>query len=320
MGKVSDLRVAILDRPNGADSQLLATLEPRVRLQRVLPSTVHTLDPRTEVMLIRGGFWADMERLLELAPGLRWIHVNMAGLDHLNLTLLGERGVILTNSQGVLDRPIAEFVTGAVLLWSKGLYQSVLHTQQGCWSPREPLSNRSMSALILGAGGIGAECARAFKELGIGAVAGFRRDPRRLDPIFDEYLSAEQLPERIGDFDVVVCSLPAADSTESLVNERLLTSLGQAVVFINVGRGGTVDQEALAVALSQRPLSLAVLDVTVPEPLPTGHPLLQCPNVVISPHMAGETVERHDNFSRVFIDNLDRYLEGSPLKDRTQMN
>ncbi|WP_268826483.1 D-2-hydroxyacid dehydrogenase [Brevibacterium sp. UCMA 11754] len=277
------------------------------------------LDPQTEVILIRGGFWTDMERLLELAPGLRWVHVNMAGLDHLNLKLLGERGVILTNSQGVLDRPIAEFVVGAVLLWSKGLHQSVLHTQQGHWSPREPLSNRSMSTLILGAGGIGTECAKALKVMGFGTVAGFRRDPRRLDTVFDEYVSSEQVPERIGDFDVVVCSLPAAESTENLVNERFLKNLGQAVVFINVGRGSTVDQVALADALSERPLSLAVLDVTEPEPLPTGHPLLQCRNVVISPHMAGETVERHDNFSRVFIDNLGRYLEGAPLSDRTQM-
>ncbi|TSI13963.1 D-2-hydroxyacid dehydrogenase [Brevibacterium aurantiacum] len=270
-------------------------------------------------MLIRGGFWTDVERLLELAPGLRWVHVNMAGLDHLNLKLLGERGVVLTNSQGVLDRPIAEFVTGAVLLWSKGLHQSVLHTQQGDWSPREPLSNQSMSTLILGAGGIGTECAKALKAMGFGTIAGFRRDPRRLDPVFDEYVSAEQLPERIGDFDVVICSLPAAESTENLVNDQLLKNLRQAVVFINVGRGGTVDQKVLADALSDRPSSLAVLDVTEPEPLPTGHPLLQCRNVVISPHMAGETVERHDNFSRVFIGNLGRYLRGAPLSDRTQM-
>lgn len=316
---VSDLRVAILDRPNGAQSPLLTMLEPRVRLQRVLPDSIHTLDPQTEVMLIRGGFWTDVERLLELAPGLKWVHVNMAGLDHLNLKLLGERGVVLTNSQGVLDRPIAEFVTGAVLLWSKGLHTSVLHTQQGHWSPREPLSNRSMSTLILGAGGIGTECAKALKMMGFGTVAGFRRDPRRLDPVFDEYVSAEQLPERIGDFDVVVCSLPAVESTGNLVNEQFLKNLGQAVVFINVGRGSTVDQVALADALSERPSSLAVLDVTEPEPLPTGHPLLQCRNVVISPHMAGETVERHDNFSRVFIDNLGRYLRGAPLSDRTQM-
>lgn len=316
MSKTNDLRVAILDRPNGAESLLLTELEQRVRVQKILPDEIHALDPQTEVMLIRGGFWSDMELLLKLAPGLRWIHVNMAGLEHLDLKFLGDRGVILTNSQGVLDRPIAEFVIGAVLLWSKGLYQSVLHTHQGRWSPREPLSNGSMSTLILGAGGIGAECAKLLKQVGFGKVAGFRRDPSLLSPIFDEYLSAEQLPDRIGDFDVVICSLPSAESTENLVSARLLKRLGRAVVFINVGRGDTVDQKALAEALSDRPESLAILDVTEPEPLPSGHPLLQCRNVVISPHIAGETVERHDNFTRVFIENLDRFLEGAPLKDR----
>ncbi|MCU4298251.1 D-2-hydroxyacid dehydrogenase [Brevibacterium permense] len=309
------LRVAILDRPGGADSPLFVNLPSYVELQRLLPEAISTLDPRTEVMLIRGGFWTDMESLLDLAPALKWIHVNMAGLDQIDLQFLEHRGVMLTDSRGVLDIAIAEFVLGAVLQWSKGLHVSVLDTQQHRWVPREPLANRSVTTLVLGAGGIGTRCARALKRAGFGAVAGFRRQPLHLDPIFDEYVSAEKLPERIGDFDVVVACLPAAPSTEGFINRHLLERLRRAAVFVNVGRGSTVDQVALADVLAARPASLAVLDVTAPEPLPGDHPLLSTRNVVISPHMAGETVERHDSFTALFIDNLQRYCDGTPLKN-----
>lgn len=312
-----ELRIAILDRPGGADSPLFANLPSHCEVQRLLPEAISTLDPRTEVMLIRGGFWTDMESLLELAPGLKWIHVNMAGLDHIDLQFLEDRDVMLTNSKGVLDAAIAEFVMGAVLQWSKGLHVSVLDTQQHRWVPREPLANRSVTTLVLGAGSIGTECARALKGAGFGAIAGFRRHPLNLDPIFDEYVSAEELPVRIGDFNAVVACLPASPSTEGFINRRLLEGLGRAAVFVNVGRGSTVDQVALADVLAARPASLAVLDVTAPEPLPHGHPLLSIRNVVISPHMAGETVERHDSFTALFIDNLQRYCNGTPLKNRS---
>src|SRR5699024_10937173 len=117
----------------------------------------------------------------------------------------------------------------------------------------------------------GTECARMLKRAGFGAVAGFRRQPLRLDPIFDEYVSAEELPARIGDFNAVVSCLPAGPSTEGFISRTLLKRLGGATVFVNVGRGSTVDQVALADVLAVRPESLAVLDVTAPEPLPASH-------------------------------------------------
>src|SRR5699024_3241704 len=185
---------------------------------------------------------------------------------------------------GVLDKAIAEFVLGAILQWSKGLHVSLLDTQQRRWIPREPLANRSITTLVLGAGSIGTECARVLKRAGFGAVAGFRRQPSRLDPIFDEYVGAEELPARIGDFNAVVSCLPAGTSTEGFISRTLLERLGAATVFVNVGRGSTVDQGALADVLEARAGSLAVLDVTSPEPLPVDHPLLRAPTGVSNPH------------------------------------
>lgn len=308
--------ISVLDRPGGADSEVLRRFGEETPLRRLLPSEVEDLDPATEVLLIRGGFWSDLERLLELAPGLKWIHVNMAGVDHLDLELLNRRGVILTNSSGVLDRPIAEFVLGAALLWAKGLHRSVLETQRGEWCPREPLLHASLSVLVVGAGGIGTRCAELFKLAGFGRVAGARRSERPLGPEFDERVEMERLGEALPEFDVVVSCLPAAAGTANIFDAETIRRFRERMVFINVGRGVVLDHEALAALLLRRPEMLAVLDVTEPEPLPPGHPLRQRENLVISPHMAGETVERHDNFSRLFIDNLRRYTAGQPMRNQ----
>lgn len=305
--------VSIIDRPGGADSDVLVELQRRVRVQRLLPEEIATLSDETEVILIRGGFWTDLPRLLELAPKLKWIHVNMSGVEQLDLDFLRNAGVGLTNSSGVLDRAIAEFVLGATLLWSKGLHRSVLETQQRIWAPREPIANASLRVLIVGAGGIGSQCAALFQQAGFGHVSGVRRSAGELGPAFDERVPLEALSEVLPSFDVVVCCLPGSAQTAGLFDESMIGRLKQRMVLINVGRGSVLDQNALAAHLARHPEMLAVLDVTDPEPLPVDHPLRWAQNLVLSPHMAGETVERHDNFSQLFVENLGRYIEGETL-------
>src|SRR5699024_8855422 len=255
-------------------------------------------------------------KLLQLAPGLKWIHVNMAGVDHLYTADIEKQGVILTNAAGVLYEAIAEFVLGAVLIWTKGLHLSVLHTQQRRWEEREPLPNSGLRALIIGAGGIGTACAQTLKKAGFSFVAGIRQSSKELDAVFNERIELENLRWRVGGFDAIICSLPATEATSSVIDEVVLNETKNNMVFVNVGRGTTVAHHDLAQAMQDRPGSLAVLDVTDPEPLPPQHPLWECSNVIVSPHMAGETKERHDNYSKLFFDNLNRYLDGRPLRNQ----
>ena len=315
-------RIAIIDRSDGAESTLLndlgaAVSDPGIELevQRLLPDDLREVHPDTSVVFVRAGYWTEVDRLLEFAPAVSWIHVNMTGVDHLPVGRLESAGVILTTSRGVLDRAIAEFVLGSVLLWSKGLLRSALDTQERRTEYREPKANAELNALIIGTGNIGSECAHMFRESGFGRIVGVRRTPIAL-PDFDEVLSVAELQAQVGGHDVVLSCLPANTTTAGLIGPAVLKRLREECVFINVGRGATVDHLALAKEMSARSEAVAVLDVTDPEPLPSSHPLWELSNVVISPHMSGDTVSRHDAFASLFLDNLRRFCAGEGLLNR----
>lgn len=313
------VKLCVIDRTDGADDPRIGQLESRCRLQRILPDQLPEILPDTEVAFVRAGYWKEIDRLLDLAPGLRWVHVTMAGVEHLMTEKLAASEVVLTNSQGVLDAAIADFTVAAVLMWSKGLVRSAYDTRQRRADYREPLGNEELTALIIGAGGIGTACARALKHIGVPMVAGVRRSSRPLDPVFGEALQFADLPEVIGGYSVVVAALPATAETTGMLNAALLDALAPKSVFVNVGRGVTADNVALARAMYARPEAAAILDVTDPEPLPADHPLWDCPNVVISPHMSGDTTDRHAKFTDLFLENLCRYEAGQGLLNRIDL-
>ncbi|PCC52173.1 D-2-hydroxyacid dehydrogenase [Brevibacterium aurantiacum] len=316
------LRIAVIDRSDGAYSSLLGDLDSaanvsgtELKVQRLLPEDLRQVHPDTSVVFVRAGYWNDIDRLLELAPAVSWIHVNMTGVDHLPVDGMESTGVILTTCRGVLDNAIAEFVLGSVLLWSKGLLRSALDTRERRTEYREPKANSELNALIIGSGNIGSECARVFRQAGIGRIVGICRTPVPL-PDFDDVASVKELPLHVGQHDVVVSCLPATRATDGLIGSAMLRQLRKESVFINVGRGSTVDHATLAEEMNARAGAVAVLDVTDPEPLPLDHPLWDCSNVVISPHISGDTVGRHDAFAALFLENLRRYCSGEDLLNR----
>ncbi len=113
--------------------------------------------------------------------------------------------------------------------------------------------------------------------------------------------------------DVVMAVLPATAATRRFVGRAEFAAM-RASVFLNAGRGSTVDTDALVAALGSGALRAAGLDVTDPEPLPRRHPLWRMPNVLITPHCAGNHAEYEERAARVFLDNLRRYAAGEPLE------
>lgn len=285
-------------------------------VQRISPHDVHAIRPDTEVLFIRAAYFGELGDVVRRLPRLRWIHISMAGTDHLPKKVLQEEGVALTNSAGVLDQAIGEYVAGSVLLWSKGLLRSAHDTSQELRVHREPLSNDQLRVLVVGAGGIGTAAARMLRSMGVAHLAGVRRDPTALDPVFDEYVDGSALPSDVGNFNVLVASLPSSSATANMFSSSVIAGFADPCVFVNVGRGASVDHHALAIMLSEHTRSAAILDVTEPEPLPSGHPLWGLPNLVISPHMAGDTPDRHERYALLFEDNLDRFSRGEPLLNR----
>jgi len=158
---------------------------------------------------------------------------------------------------------------------------------------------------IIGYGGIGQAIGRRATALGMRELT-LRRRQEFGDPTIEEV---------IAESDYVVLSAPLTPHTHRLVSRERIALMKPTAVFINVGRGRTVDEEALTDALRHRRIRGAALDVFDAEPLPQDHPLWQLDNVLLSPHTADHTADAHDRAMRFFVENLRRFQSGDSLEN-----
>jgi len=248
------------------------------------------------------------------ASSLRWVHVTAAGVSQLMFDELVASEVSYTNSRGVLSTAIAEFALGFVLDLAKGAQASFRLQQEQRWQHRTSLKVQGRSALIVGTGSIGRETARLFRAVGMD-VSGAARLARQGDADFDRVHSSRELSRVVHDYDYVVLAAPLTNDTRRLVDAEVLAAMKPSACLINVGRGELVDTDALVEALASGSIAGAALDVVHPEPLPAGHPLWSMENVIITPHMCGDTEGYLDDLGKLFVDNLERYCEGQPLEN-----
>jgi glyoxylate/hydroxypyruvate reductase len=274
---------------------------------------------RAEVLFgIPGDSAGGLAEALAAAPRLRWVHatsagagelVRRAGLDREEL----ER-VTVTTSSGVHAVPLAEFAVLGLLAVVKDLPGLLEAQRERAWPtvrrPLRELHGRTM--VLVGLGEIGREVARLGKAFGMRTV-GVRRSQGPPPPFTDEVHGPGRLPELAGGADAMVVSLPLTDQTAGLVDRATIGRLPPGCVFVNVGRGGVVDEEALVEALAERRIAGAVLDVFATEPLPPGSPLWTLPNVLVSPHAAALSERENERIVELFVANLRRFLDGRPL-------
>jgi phosphoglycerate dehydrogenase-like enzyme len=253
------------------------------------------------------------------ASSLKWIHVSAAGVSQLLFDELIRSDVTYTNSRGVLSTAIAEFALGFVLDMAKDTQGSYRLQQQQRWQHRVTRKIQGQSALVVGTGSIGREVARLFRAVGM-EVSGAGRTSRPGGEDFDWIYSSEDLPSFIHGYDYVVLAAPLTADTRGLVNAKVLGAMSSSAHLINVGRGELVDTDALAAALASGALAGAALDVVHPEPLPVGHPLWSMDNVIITPHMSGDTEEYLDDLGKLFVANLKRYCNSQPLQNVVDKN
>ena len=169
--------------------------------------------------------------------------------------------------------------------------------------------------VLLGVGEIGRGVARLAKAFGIHTVGVRRRHEGEAAPEFDELLSVAAMPDILGRGDYVVASLPLTAKTRGLLDDRAFRAMKPSAIFVNVGRGRTVDEAALVRALREGWIGAAALDVFEQEPLAPASPLWNLPNVLISPHMGSDTARYMERMTDVLCDNLVRYAEGRPLRN-----
>lgn len=248
------------------------------------------------------------------ADALEWIHVAAAGVDALMFEELRSSEVMVTNAQGIFDRPIAEYVVAAIFAHAKDFATSLRHQQRGQWVHRETLQVRGTSALIIGTGAIGRETARLLRAVGI-EVTGAGRTAREQDPDFGTVVDSAHLPEHIGRFDHIVNAAPLTAQTAGLIGPRSLGAVRTGAHLINIGRGESVDEPALIQALQAGSLAHATLDVFAQEPLPVDSALWEMESVTISAHMSGDVLGWRAALAEQFLDNAQRWLRGAELKN-----
>ncbi len=246
------------------------------------------------------------------ASSLKWVHVSAAGVDGLLFDELAGSDVTYTNSRGVLSRAIAEFTLGMVLDLAKDSRGSFRLQQEQRWQHRLTRTIQGRPVLVVGTGSVGREAARLLRAAGM-RVDGAGRTGRAGDADFERIYSSRDLAQVVPGYDYVILAAPLTADTRGIVDASVLAAMNPAACLVNVGRGGLVDTEALVEALAAGGIGGAALDVVHPEPLPAGHALWAMENVIITPHMSGDTEDHLDGLGKVFLDNLQRYCSGRPL-------
>lgn len=246
------------------------------------------------------------------ARRLRWIHATGAGVDTVLFPELVSSRVILTNSVGVFDQAIAEYVLGLMLLFAKDLARTVDLQRRHVWRHRDTEHLRGQTALVVGAGGIGRAVARLARCAGMRVLA-VARTARGGDPDLGRVAAVRDLHALLGEADFVVIAAPLTAETRNLFGDPEFARMKRTARLINVGRGAIVDEAALLRALRSKRIAGAALDVFEQEPLPKNHPFWDEPGVIVSPHMSGDFLEWRSEIAALFVQNYLRWRRGAPL-------
>ncbi len=278
--------------------------------------------PGAHVLLVWDLFTEALASAWSKADSLDWVHAATAGVDNLMFPELVDSDVTVTNSRGVFDEPIAEYVLGQVIAFAKDFQRTWDHQREHRWEHRETERVAGKRALVVGTGPIGRQIARKLTAVGMRVSASGSR-AREGDPDFGTVVESS-LAERGSDggptlvsvlpeADYVVIAAPLTDATRGLVDRRFLGSMKHTARLINVARGPIVVQDDLVRALDGGSIAGAALDVFENEPLKAISPLWGLPGSVVSPHMAGDVVGWRDDLMDLFLDNLARRLDGREL-------
>jgi phosphoglycerate dehydrogenase-like enzyme len=255
--------------------------------------------------------------ILRHAPRLAWVHGHSAGADRPIYPELRSRGVTVTTSSGANAEAVAQMILTGVLALSRRLPELMDAQRRHAWEPllgpRAPRDLAGQTALIVGLGPIGQEAARLLKMLRM-QVIGVRRS-EAATPHCDHVLPFGRLDEALPLADWVILACPLTDQTRGLLDAARIALLPAGARVINVARGEVAVERELAAALASGALGGAFLDVFEVEPLAPQSPLWDIPNVMISPHTAGQTSGHYAAVGELFLDNLARWRSGQPLRN-----
>lgn len=300
---------------------LVKSSKALAKLQKQLPAGIKLITAAeasaadlAQVTILLG--WGPLgKEILELPESqLQWIQVISAGVDALPLTELKKRGILLSNTSGIHAQAIAESVLGMLLAHVRGLQTAINQQAQVHWQtlPHKQLTTLTgKKLLIYGTGHIGQRIAALAQALGMETV-GVNRSGHAAAHFTATY-SMATAQAAVQQADVIVNVMPLTATTNQFFNVDFFAQLQTQPIFINVGRGASVDTTALLRALQGGQISYAALDVVDPEPLPPTHPLWQQENLLLTPHISGIFDGYMQQVNQIFLPNLHQFLENGKL-------
>lgn len=243
-----------------------------------------------EGLIVRSGTQVD-ESLLDLAERLEVIGRAGVGVDNIDMRAATRRGVAVINAPGGNTSSTAELAFALLLAAARRVAEADRSVREGRWD-RKALRGRQLRGNtlgVIGAGRIGTEVARRAHAFGMRILA---HDPYlSAERAADERLERVELDELLERADFVTVHVPLTEQTRGMIGVAEIARMKPTAILINAARGGIVEERALAVALEQRKLGGAALDVYETEPLPGEHPLRGTPNLVMTPHLGAATIE-----------------------------
>ena len=260
------------------------------------------------------------QRLLNLPHHhLRWVQTFSAGVDYLPFAALKAADVIVSNVSGIHAVPISEFVMGGLLFHTRGLDFAVDNQQHAQWVRPRGLSVLSgQQMLVYGTGHIGEAIAKLAQAFGMITV-GVNHDGHPVAN-FDRTVDDQHSVAELTHSQVIVNVMPLTQETHHFFDAEFFSQLQNQPVFVNVGRGPSVDTQALIAALKTQ-LSYAIIDVVDPEPLPADSPLWQAPNALVAPHISGLYANYGRDAMAIFTKNLKQFLvDGTLAQNQVDLN
>ena len=239
--------------------------------------------------------------LMAQMPNLEVCQLLTAGFDSAVPHL--PEGVTLCNAKGVHDASTSELAIGLILASLRGIDDSARGMTTGTWDHRPHASLADRRVLIIGSGGVG----RAIHD----RLLAFEVDVRMVGRTARDGIAApDQLPVLLPQCDIVVIAVPLDDSTHHLVDSHFLAQMRDCSLLVNVSRGAVADTQAIVAEAGRLRFAL---DVTDPEPLPPDHPLWSSPDVLITPHLGGNTSAFIPRARRLVLEQFGRWSTGKPL-------
>jgi phosphoglycerate dehydrogenase-like enzyme len=265
--------------------------------------------------------WLDNNRPTEWArtvagaPDLKWLSTIYAGLDSLDRQLLIERGVRVTNGSGVNAHTVAEYAVMGALVAAKRYDEVVRAADRHEWPMDAPgkLELYESNVLIIGYGTIGRLIGGRMRGFGAHVTAVTRSGA-------EGTIGPDAWRARLGEFDWIMLAAPATAETHHMIGAPELAAMKPSAWIVNVGRGDTIDQDALIEALHKRRIGGIFADTVTPEPLPPEHPLWTAPNAIHSMHLSGRSQTRMFlRAAQLFVANLKAYAAGEPLRNEVDL-